>query len=220
LTGLFIGLSFAIAGASSDAAVIYTNLGPVGFGYGTANIDSGTYVLSGPTSGFATLIQGLEFQAAVTGPLGSASASLSWMGGSTNAIDMNIYADSGSNTLGTLLETMTSAGSVPTASPSETLTTFVSTLNPVLTAGDNYWAVLAPEADNSYNWDSNNSDALNYMYWYATGYGDNYGEATSESPGLEIDARPLTTPEPGCIALLGSGALAGISVIVRRRARA
>jgi len=119
--------------AASRADTIYSNLGgPSG----------GSYLIQGP--GYSPQFQqGIRFTAEITGALDSIDVLV--RGLELNRVaagNVLLYADSGMNKPGALIESITVSSIPSMALDPLPLTTVSSSLNPTLTAGTTYWVTM------------------------------------------------------------------------------
>jgi hypothetical protein len=186
------------------AGVIYSNF--------DSNFPASTAGIFDSAAGyFAT-----NFTASASGTLASIEFDLSETGSAT-AIPAWLYADSGDEP-GTLLESW----SVPLPPyPEPSLTVLTSVVNPVLSAGAQYWLVFDEGSLNGFtNWLQNDENISGGIWLAYSPTSLIQYDSTSQSAGLEVlSTSTSSVPEPGSGVLFGIGGLflAGMARIQRRR---
>jgi len=185
-------LACNLASRHLQASVIYTNLG-AGESYSTGgySAESG----SGPFS------LGTEFTASATGNLGQILAPVADALGS---MTFDLYSDALGQP-GTLLEEW--ANVTVDSSPygfGNPLVTLISALNPILTAGDNYWFTATSAATSvGVTWDTNTQGILGGLWDGNTSTVLTQGYPTEAAPAIEADS--VAAPEPAAWMLLTCG---------------
>jgi hypothetical protein len=182
--------------------VLYSNEGPGFFG------DSPGSLSPGPDAPLYT-----TFVATGSGSLASIQVALSLTTAGT--VSGELFTDDGSGTgPGTVLETWSPSSDGTSAG----LFTFTSAVNPLLTAGTQYWFGLGANSGNGVHV-LENDEGVTGGYWINAGGGP-YEELSNSSPtiGIDLNSSSVTsTPEPptavltlcGCslLALYRSGGL-------------
>lgn len=206
LLSVVAGVCGSLAAADGRAAVIYNTFGD-GNSYDGGNpivISSGGSFF-GQNYGFSWLA--VPFTAPYNCSLNSVSLSTYYYA-NTNAMTVQIMADTGSGLPGTTLETINSGFGVPPAVLTfEGPTTYTPTVetsltNPVLTAGQTYWVSVGAIGDGLGIWNANNQGITASIAHY--GGSSFYGwehSGTLTIPAMSVDVTPL--PEPAAMAALG-----------------
>ncbi len=196
-------LALATAALSAHALDAFNNLGPAPASYSTPNQG---LVIDVRTS------QGPQFTAMATGALtGFQIAMNNNDRNGPEAYALSLYADSGSNTLGSLLGTYSG---MSTGVDYRTTTSALSSVaapgaGVTIQSGAKYWLVASTAvSDGELAWNAS-----------LTGVGPRYLNGrydTLNTPAFSVQVTPQPTPEPATFAALGLGALA----MLRRRKRA
>jgi hypothetical protein len=120
-----------------------------------------------------------------------------------NELTISLNADSG-GAPGAVIESFTVSGAMPSfgANSSGNLVTATSILQPVLTAGTDYWVVLSiPEDGTSWSaWNLNSTGDLGPLIMYSNGTPDL--DETNTRVAMVITSAVL---EPASVILLGGG---------------
>jgi len=183
---------------AANAAVIYSNLGASD----SFNLGS---VRMGP--GYA-----YQFTAGATAYATSVDAPIVADGASAVTVTMRLYSDSGSNAVGTLLETFQLTSDVATAN----LVTASMSGSTLLTSGNKYWLeVAAPPSGLS--WYNSGTAFGTYGFFNGEGYGYSY-YYDQQIAAFRINggSAPAPVPLPAAAWLMLSG-LGGLGFIGRRR---
>jgi hypothetical protein len=186
-----------------QASVIYSNLG-AGDSYST------TGYLDGSNEGPFSLAT--EFTASATGNLGQV---LTPIADALGSMTFDLYSDAAGQP-GTLLE---ERANVPVDSSlypfGGTLVTLISALNPLLTAGDNYWfTATSAETEVGVGWNVNTQGVLGGFWATDISSTLTLYFPTSPTPAIEVDS--VSAPEPAAWILL-TGGLALLLVTHRTR---
>lgn len=202
----FLVIGGSIASASS-AIVAYDNFGP-GDTYDTST----GWTESGPASVAGTYMTGCQFKSGVSGMLSSITLAVGHLTG-TNSVDVQLYADSGSGSLGTLMATFTLTGCGNFGS--NYVPGIVTNANPgvQLAMGSEYWVVPVASPDSWHAWNWNNTGAMGQLA-YSTDNGSSFSYFADRTGAMRVEVGAV--PEPGTMAALGAGLLA----IARRRKKA
>jgi hypothetical protein len=207
-----VTIVFLTLPAPARADVIFSNLGP-GDSY---NCCSG-WTLFGSDLPIDT-DRAFAFTPAADYTLDSIDLALTWLGG-TNAADVWLMSDEG-GAPGSILESFL-ISSLPTFNTTNTLlTTADSTLNPLLSAGVQYWvASSAHSADGSlsFNWNITGDEGL-----ASRDNGGPWGVSTSflTSGAFRVNGTPAApVPEPSSVLLLAAGVLGLLSRTRRKNKR-
>jgi hypothetical protein len=191
------------------AQVLFDNFGP-GNAY-----KSGT----GWTLGVASppFIQGEAFTPGLSAPLASIEAAINLVSG-PNELTLKLMTDDGGKP-GSVIEEWAVSGAMGLFGDSFPTVTVTSALNPLLSAGTQYWVVPFVSSDTwaAWNWNS---------------VGDTGPHATSTDGGASYSVGDDTrgafrvlggevpeVPEPGTLALLIGAGSAGSLFLIRRRKR-
>ena len=183
--------------SASYATIAFSNFGP-DYAY---DIQSG-WTVSGPTSGFPTQVVAFQFTSLASGPLSSVVIPLGHVQG-TNIGEVNLYNDSGSNTVGDWqikwwmpLADFGGPDLLTLTNPFET---------PVLVAGAKYW-IVAHYREND-TWDAWNWTTLEdeRLCGFSYNGGDTYNYSMQVPAGaFEVNV----VPEPASFAAIAIGVMA------------
>lgn len=184
---------------SANAAVVYDNFGP-----GDSFIEGAGYTIDASHS------QGVGFIAAATGRATSVDVGMGVVGTvRPKLVHFSLYADNGANNIGLLLEGFDV--SVANAFGTEVVSSATLLGTTLLTAGSKYWLIAASVDGTSVPWNLSDNDL-----------GDRWIDGSinpdsRELAAFRITATESTVAEPGELALLMAGLIAG--ALVRRRRR-
>lgn len=193
----------ALTATSIQAGVIYSNIG-IGFPNDTPG-PWGVGVTNQPD------LAGIPFTAASGGNLASISTDIS---STTQPITFLLYGDS-SGEPGTLLESWITV--VPAFVPSITpvaMTTLESVQNPLLSAGSQYWFLVALPTGSSIHWWSNDQ-GVRLGFWQGTSIST---LQKSLPDNHEVGIQVNSTPEPPSVILFAVGTIAIFTLIRRAQA--
>jgi hypothetical protein len=197
---------FILCASVANAGVIVSDFGP---GQTYDNTDGGFVINS-------TNRVAVSFTPTTTSQFGSLeiAAYLSWIGPTSNLV-VALAADS-SGLPGVGLETFSFApGAITTpASSGNKVLTGTSVLNPILTAGTQYWIVVSTSTTNTgYGWGVNSLSSQQFgVEEYSGGTWSYNGDMLT--PAFEVDSLD-PAPEPGAGGLLGAGLLALVAMRLR-----
>jgi hypothetical protein len=156
---------------------------------------------------------GFSFVASGSGSLNSILVPFASVGALPASVQISLYADS-SSAPGLLLETWTALLSGnPIHTPNQTipLLTLTSIENPILTAGQEYWLIVAPTLEGvGY---AANSQGVPGNLWF----GFNLG-SLQKLEGTALAMRIEGVPEPGSLTLFGVGGVSLMALGCIRRA--
>ena len=214
LSSAALALIFAASASEMRADVLFSNFGP-----------SQTYVGNswwnvGSTS-LGTQDIAFSFTPTTTGALTGADLALA--SASTGIAPLTVFIESSSGGApGAVLDTLTQVGAFP-GYPATSVVNFTCSGSCVtLDAGTTYWIV---------GQETNSADEADWLYsfsdtgtWFYNETGSSTGPWTTATAGntfsaFDVTGTPSTTPpvpEPGSLALLGSG-LVGVLAAARRK---
>ncbi len=205
---LLMGYAFQTQGAT----ILYDNYSS-GF---VAN--PGNTILGG--SNYQSI--GQTFSPSQTANLSDIDAPFGYVSG-TNIVILNLTTDNNGNP-GTLLESWT-LQSLPALSTNYSSQTMVSTINPLLTAGNTYWLIASPYDSSTWAvWNPTNNP--NYGYYENSNSINPQWILVNDvhSSAFAVYGTPITpsqnTPEPGVLATLMSMGMAGGGIFLRRLRKA
>ena len=196
------------------ADTLYSNFGPGQTYVGNSWWDVGA------VPGVAPQVDAFSFVPTTTGTLTGADLALAGLSSSTAPLNVFIESNSGGMP-GTILDTLTETGSIPTYPTTAVLNFACSGTCSTLDAGTTYWIV---------GQESNPANLAYWLYsfgdtgtWYYNDAGSATGPWTTASTGSQFSAFDVTgilgpVPEPGTVALLGSGMVLVGFLEARRRA--
>jgi hypothetical protein len=200
----------------SHADIMFSNFG-AGYTYNTA---VGNVVGNGFDGN--DYAEADTFTPGVTATFTSLEIALSCVFTCTDNFTVALTTNSG-DAPSTALESFTVAGSsLGTFGANNPPIVLNSVLNPVLTAGTQYWIAVSSDLNNSIEWNVNSTgDASDQAI--STDSGATWFSPSGQTPGAyEVDGTPVVSavPEPGSIALLFSACiLCGIGAASRARHR-
>jgi hypothetical protein len=211
-------LALIFLGPASDmrADVIFSNFGP------SQTYQGGKWWTVGNSPGFGTQDVAFSFTPTATAAVTGADLALSSDQFSAGVAPLILFIESDlGGTPGTILGTLTQTESYPSYPTTAVVNFACSGSCSTLDAGTNYWLV-AQQTDPT--------DESDWLFsfgdtgtWYYDETGSGTGPWTAATVGNQIgafdvtgNAAPSPTPEPGSLALLGSG-LVGILAVAKRR---
>jgi hypothetical protein len=199
-----LGLGLVCA-ASARADVVFNDFGP-GDAYNTL----GGLPVGGSSGGFGQLdISGATFTAASTGTLSEIDVPFFNQSG-PGIFNLELHADDGTGKVGALLESFENIGP---ATASQTIFSIVSTLHPLLTAGDAYWLVATPaDPTTAVFWNNNSIGATGTIY-------EDFNGSVNYAPGEILPTfrviASASVPEPSSL-VLGVSGLAVVGTVTLR----
>jgi len=197
----------ALVGTSGAfASIAFDNFGPgVGFLQPIGRTASGPVSAAGAASETA-----FQFQSLTTGVLDTVTLPVGWVSG-TNSVNVTLYNDSGSNTVGSWFINW-SWGGLPTFGTAYAPAVLSNPFNWVtLTAGTKYWISVRPGQPDT--WDAWNLSTSNNVL--LSGVSTDSGATYNYSRTIDTAAfRIETVPEPTSMIALGAG---GIGLLLKRR---
>jgi PEP-CTERM motif len=210
-------VALAICSMPAMAQTLYSNLGT---GSTVYNCCSG-WAVTGTGSIGTSFTPAEQFQVTASGNVSQIDVGVGYVSGYGNSFYVDIDANSGSNTPGTVLASFTGLSSSTSFGTCCGLVSITGISGLTLNTGTNYWMVIGPTSSSS-----NTFDAWNYSN-SATGL-ENYstdGGKTWTSNGVTSQAAfdiigggggSGSTPEPTSLLLFGSGLLGVIGAFRRK----
>ena len=212
-TSLLLAIVFAATGAChvaspTSADVVFNNFGP-GDTYGSTD----AYGLSGPQSFFGEIDAAMSFTP-TGGDFLFDRADIAFLGlNQPNGVDILLAQDSGLNTPGDILETISLQDILTDPPMFTTVLTANSKRHSLLTAGHQYWLIANGVGDNFSGWVSSDTDSIG-LGAYRENLGD-WQTATETLRAFRIIGTAV--PEPGALSLLVGASVCWQVLIVRRR---
>jgi hypothetical protein len=208
-----LALFFVASAREMRADVVFTNFGANQTYAGNSWWDVGG------AAGAPQQVDAFSFSPSQTATVTGADLALAALGSAT---PLTVYIESSTGGApGTILDTLTQAGSYSTYPTTAVVNFTCSGTCSTLDAGTTYWIVgQQTDPGNTAYWMSSFSDTGTWYYnaansatgpWTAATAGDNFS-------AFDVTGTPATSPipEPASVALLGSG-LVGIAAAMRRR---
>lgn len=204
-------------GGSVQAATIFDNFGP-GYSYD----ESGGWSVNGPTSSGIHVASAMSFVPTGTYALDSIAVAMVWRNAPTDLLDLAVHGDVGGVPGGAPVESWVIGGMAQTGTDNSPVWAVwaISTLNPVLSAGTQYWlvaeATTKPSAELAWCYDETGDLG---MVAQRMGAGDWTAFPLIRSGAFQVNGLDTEDiPEPSTLALLGLGI--GALALRRRRRQA
>jgi hypothetical protein len=202
-------LTALLCGANASATVLFSNLGPNG------EFDHiGGWFVDG--ANFDNQVMAMSFTPSQTLNVTDAILAMSNFAGGNSPVNVFLETDNGGFP-GSILGQMTQQGTIPPYSSGGGLVTFTCSSCPVVNVGTQYW-IVAQETDPNtrQNWMFNYLDATGPFAFDHNGSATGpWDPETNFLSAFEVDGGS-SVPEPGTLAMLGSGVLA-VGAGFRRR---
>jgi hypothetical protein len=212
-----IGLLFLWSGAIPARAdsVIFSNLGP-----GNSYQGGTGYTLGAPTSSDYYVTANAFTVGATSMNLAAIELAAGIVQG-TNQLTIDLDADSG-GAPGAVIESFTINSAMPQfgSVSSDNLVTATSVLQPLLTAGTQYWVVLSVPDDGTTwaAWNENSIGDTGPVAQYDHGTLLFNGSDTRGAMAI-LGVEPASVPEPSTLVMMGASALVLLAGGLRRRNR-
>ena len=153
-----------------------------------------------------------QFNSATSGQLAVIRIACSWIDG-FNQVDVRLYNDSGSNTLGTIQAAFTLGGLQGFGGSDPPRSIFNSDPSVLLTMGNNYWIEVAPGgADTRAVWNWNSTGDFGGRRAFSSNNGLSYSYIDGSRRGA-MRIETITVPEPATLL----GFVVGIALLKGRR---
>ena len=201
--GIWATVLVLSASTAARADTLFSNLGfQPGIGYTVSTQSSQVN---------ADFSQGDAFSVSETAQLSAIDVAIGLVSGS-NEIIVKLMTDN-TGQPGAVLETWDAVNQMSTFG-STTLVALNSVLNPVLTAGQQYWLVAFAQDSTwaAWNWNATNDSGPHAL---STDNGATYSVSTQTRGAFEVDGT-VAAPEPSGLALVIVG-LAGLALVTRER---
>jgi hypothetical protein len=199
--GICVSFCFSTA---SNAATIYTNLGPAN----SYDITQGNFV--GNDFVGDNLAEGDTFTPTTNAVFGSLDVALSCaIASCPDPYTVSLVQDTGSDSPGAVIESFVGSGtSLGQLNVDNPLSVFNSVLTPTLTAGTQYWVTISSDLNDSIIWNSNTTGDTSDQAISSDG-GATWFSPSGLTPGayqINSTVSSVITPEPGAFVFL-TGAL-------------